>query len=212
MIGRGLPRAALGLLLCGLGACAEPVNDVRVWEGVGGSGSAPSGACQAPTCGACATCQEMCACSGSSPAKCQSLCASGTGGKAGSGGAGGSGAAGGYGATGGAGGYGATGGYTATGGYGGSGSTCSVSVGDPTCDACIASQCCTETEACAYSQSCGDLMSCLSQASQCQTATSLSELLSCADTACPAYSAGKAAFSGYLSCLSTRCSAECGAI
>ena len=83
-------------------------------------------------------------------------------------------------------------------------------VGDPTCDACISAQCCTETEACAYDPSCGNLMNCIAQSPACQTAYSLSELMTCADTACPAYASGKPAFSGYLSCLATRCATECG--
>lgn len=51
MIGSGLPRATLLVLLCALGACAEPVNDLTV-----GAGGAAIGSCQAPTCGVCSTC------------------------------------------------------------------------------------------------------------------------------------------------------------
>lgn len=193
-MGWRLLRAGGAVCLCVLGACAEPVE---IEGDAVGAGGAPLGACKPPACSACGTCIEMCLCSGSPLAKCQSLCATGTGGKAGSGGTGGSG---------GSGGTGATGGYGATGGSGG---TCSVSVGDATCDACIAKSCCTQAEACANDQSCGALMNCLASAPECQSVTSLSELLSCADKACPAYSSGKASFSAHVTCMSTQCAGAC---
>lgn len=205
MIGRGVPHAGLVMLLAALGACAEPDHDVRVdglAVGGGGSDATGGGSCQAPTCGACTTCKDMCLCTGKSLTQCQAVCGSASTG--GSGGSGGSGATAGSGAS--AGFAGSFGG----GGAGGGSTTCAVKVGDPACDACVASQCCQEAEACAYDPSCGDLMNCLAQAPACSTAYSLSELLSCADTACPSEAAGKPALSGYFGCLATRCSTECG--
>lgn len=208
-MGWRLLRAGGALCLCVLGACAEPVE----LEGDSlGAGGAALGACKPPTCSACGTCMEMCLCSGSPLAKCQSVCATGTGGKTGSGGTGGTGAttstggAGGTGATGSTGGSGGTGGTGATGGSAG---TCSVSVGDPTCDACVAKSCCTQAEGCANDPSCGALMNCLASAPECQSITSFSELLSCSDKACPAYSAGKPSFSAYVTCMSTQCAGSC---
>lgn len=212
MKGTGLPRGGWAVVFALLSGCATPVDDLGVAPtAAAGTGGVSGGSCHAPTCGACKTCKDMCLCSGSSLAQCQVLCAQGTGGGAGTGAGGASGGAGGS-AAGGAG-AGGSGGYGSTGGYasgGGSGSTCSVTVGDPACDACIGSQCCSETQACAYDPTCGQLMNCLATAPECQNAYTLSELASCADTACPAYASAKNLFIGYVSCLGTSCAAQCG--
>src|SRR5690606_21594979 len=96
-------------------------------------------------------------------------------GGAGAGGTGGGSAgSGGVGGTGGVGGVGATGGVGGTGGGGGSGGggictttalgvTCmQVSLGDPTCDGCMQSQCCNQVNACFADQNCAGLVECLS--------------------------------------------------
>ncbi|HMR07305.1 MAG TPA: hypothetical protein PKA88_16090 [Polyangiaceae bacterium] len=226
----------IAVLALGAASCATPVNDLG--NGVGGSSGAgaSSGCSQFPDCSSCGSCVAGCMCSGSTYGECANVCgisssggSSGNGGNAGSGGFGNSSGFGGFGNSSGSGGFGSGGfGSTSAGGSGGSGTggfgstsaggsggfgggtTCSVTVGDPICDACVHAQCCTEAEACVNNPDCTGLMACLGLSTACQSATTMTQLLACADTACPAQIAGKASFSAYVTCMSTQCAGSCG--
>src|SRR5690606_37360247 len=104
-----------------------------------------------------------------------------------------------------------------TGGGGGSGGggictttalgvTCmQVSLGDPTCDGCMQSQCCNQVNACFADQNCAGLVECLS--ANCAGA---SDVAACAQQYCASCEPGVTAFNQIASCLQAYCSTECG--
>jgi hypothetical protein len=200
MIARWISRAggAFAFVLVG---CAQPVDDV------GGTAVSQQSNCANGSCSSCTTCFNMCTCGGGNVTKCTSLCSTGSGGSA-SGGSGGT-ATGGT-ASGGSSGFDAGVGGTSFGGTGGGSSSCNVSVGDATCNACMQASCCDAAEGCAYDSSCMGLMECVMQAPECASAVTLTELLNCGDTACPAQAVAKPLLSGYLTCLAGTCGASCG--
>jgi hypothetical protein len=151
----------------------------------------------------------MCMCGGSTVQHCADLCQSGSGGGKSSGGSGGSTSFGGA-PSGGTGGFDAGSGGSSFGGTGGSVSSCNVTVGDATCNACVQTSCCTVAEACAYDANCMGLMQCASQAPECASTSTLEELLDCGASACPAEASGKPALEGYLGCITTSCASACG--
>lgn len=187
-------------------ACAQPVDQV---------GGAPNqnvaATCSDGSCSGCTTCFAMCMCGGSTPQKCTDLCDTGSGGSSSVGGTGGSGSTSFGGASsGGTGSSDAGLGGSSFGGTGGTINNCSVQVGDPACNSCVGTSCCTVAEACAFDDNCMGFMQCISSAPECANAFTLEELLACGDTACPAQASGKPALQGYLGCLTTSCASSCG--
>lgn len=187
-----------------VGACAQPVDQVG-----GTSNQIPNTTCGNGSCSGCTTCFAMCMCEGSTPSHCADLCQTGSGGSASNAGSGGTTSFGGA-SSGGTGGKDAGAGGTSFGGTGGTMNNCSVVVGDPTCNSCVQSSCCTVAETCAFDDNCMGFMDCVTQAPECASATTLQELLDCGTTACPAQASGKPALEGYLGCLTTSCAASCG--
>lgn len=259
-----------------LAACAEP-EPLSSAAGSAGSGGAGAPSCtQAPDCGGCNTCVDVCSCWGTAPAQCHAQCGAagsagtaGTGGSGATGGSAGSGGGSGFGGSGGAGagggsGFGGSGGSAGgaggagscctpslspgcsnstiascvcaqdsyccsyewddlcvsevsqlgcgscggSGGAGGGGGTCSYQLQDPVCSACMQSYCCTQAETCFNSTGCAALTDCITQS--CPTAATIQDIGTCIDTTCTQYGAYESQLMGYLSCLSTQCSAECG--
>jgi len=173
MIHRSLVSPTLiGALLCAwsFASCAQPVEDTGL-GGQGATGGAVVGGAAGSTGG-----QGGASTGGFGNAAGVGNAGGNTGGTAATGGFGNTGGStGGYGNTGGStGGYGNTGGSTggygntggSTGGYGNTGGTgggtdCGLTASDPTCDACLQSQCYSECAACTSNPDCLVLLDCI---------------------------------------------------
>jgi hypothetical protein len=192
----------LSTFAIGVGAACSGSSDS------GGTSNGPPGCSAAPDCGKCGQCFDTCLCASGDANACLAQCAPGTGGAA-TGGSGGA-AVGGSGGTptGGAGGGGNLGGGpsggTGGGSGGGTGNCTQLGTGDPGCDSCIHSQCCSQIDNCLASPGCVQLINCLSQ--NCSQSSNPS---ACAQQYCGQYLGAAGVYNEMGQCIQGSCSGSC---
>lgn len=154
--------------------------------------------CAQGNCAACTECYDTCYCQSGDGAACLSQCGGGTGG-AGTGGTGTGGSP-----AGGSGGVGAVGG--SGGGSGGSVATCPtpIQLGNPACEACVNSNCCSQAGACTSGSPCMGLLTCLAQ--NCANSRNPQ---ACFQAYCGQFANGANAYNALVQCVSSSCQGAC---
>ncbi len=82
-----------------------------------------------------------------------------------------------------------------------SGGGCGLTTNDATCDACIASYCCTQGQTCAKDQGCIDVLTCIQGCSSTDT--------TCQDNCMSSNPTGASELNDFAGCMNQSCSTEC---
>ena len=111
----------------------------------------------------------------------------------------------------GGGGAGAGGSPTASGGSSGSGSggCVAVSTGDPACDSCVDSFCCSQVAACFSDINCKGLLVCIVQ--NCASPASSNDFNTCINQDCKQYASALNEYNEVGACEQNHCNTQCGA-